>query len=58
LKPELLGHVFVGRTKEGFSLNKVMVGYAGWTMEAGRTSFRAVSRCNSDALAGVGDGNA
>jgi phosphate-selective porin OprO and OprP len=31
--PELLGHVFVGRTKEGFSLNKVMVGYAGWTME-------------------------
>ena len=31
--PEILGHVFVGRTKEGFSLNKVMVGYAGWTME-------------------------
>jgi phosphate-selective porin OprO and OprP len=31
--PELWGHVFVGRTKEGFSLNKVMVGYAGWTME-------------------------
>lgn len=31
--PELLGHIFVGRTKEGFSLNKVMVGYAGWTME-------------------------
>ena len=31
--PELSGHVFVGRTKEGFSLNKVMVGYAGWTME-------------------------
>jgi phosphate-selective porin OprO/OprP len=27
------GYVFVGRTKEGFSLNKVMVGYAGWTME-------------------------
>jgi phosphate-selective porin OprO and OprP len=31
--PELWGHVFVGRTKEGFSLNKVMVGYSGWTME-------------------------
>jgi len=27
------GYIFVGRTKEGFSLNKVMVGYAGWTME-------------------------
>jgi phosphate-selective porin OprO and OprP len=31
--PELWGHFFVGRTKEGFSLNKVMNGYAGWTME-------------------------
>ena len=31
--PELWGHFFVGRTKEGFSLNKVMVGYSGWTME-------------------------
>lgn len=31
--PELSGKFFVGRTKEGFSLNKVMVGYAGWTME-------------------------
>jgi phosphate-selective porin OprO/OprP len=31
--PEISGHIFVGRTKEGFSLNKVMVGYAGWTME-------------------------
>lgn len=27
------GHLFVGRTKEGFSLNKVMTGYDGWTME-------------------------
>ena len=27
--PELWGHLFVGRTKEGFSLNKVMAGYAG-----------------------------
>jgi len=31
--PEIFGHIFIGRTKEGFSLNKVMVGYAGWTME-------------------------
>jgi phosphate-selective porin OprO and OprP len=31
--PEISGYIFVGRTKEGFSLNKIMVGYAGWTME-------------------------
>lgn len=31
--PEIWGSIFVGRTKEGFSLNKVMNGYAGWTME-------------------------
>ena len=31
--PELWGNLFIGRTKEGFSLNKVMNGYAGWTME-------------------------
>jgi phosphate-selective porin OprO/OprP len=31
--PEAWGHIFVGRTKEGFSLNKVMIGYAGWTQE-------------------------
>lgn len=31
--PELSGHLFIGRTKEGFSMNKVMNGYAGWTME-------------------------
>jgi phosphate-selective porin OprO/OprP len=31
--PEIWGDVFVGRTKEGFSLNKVMIGYAGWGME-------------------------
>jgi phosphate-selective porin OprO/OprP len=35
--PEIWGQVFIGRQKEGFSLNKVMVGYAGWTME--RTPF-------------------
>src|SRR5262249_11559959 len=31
--PELWGNFFIGRTKEGFSLNKVMTGYDGWTME-------------------------
>ena len=31
--PEIWGNIFIGRTKEGFSLNKIMVGYAGWTME-------------------------
>lgn len=31
--PEIHSKFFIGRTKEGFSLNKVMVGYAGWTME-------------------------
>lgn len=31
--PEIWSNIFIGRTKEGFSLNKVMVGYAGWTME-------------------------
>ena len=31
--PEISGSIFIGRSKEGFSLNKIMVGYAGWTME-------------------------
>ena len=31
--PELSGNVFIGRTKEGFSFSKVMIGYSGWTME-------------------------
>jgi phosphate-selective porin OprO/OprP len=31
--PELWGHLFIGRAKEGFSLLKVTVGYDGWTME-------------------------
>ena len=35
--PELKGHVFIGRSKEGISLNMVMVGYAGWTMERSTT---------------------
>src|SRR5262249_9408364 len=40
--PELWGSIFVGRTKEGFSLNKVMVGYAGWTMERTEMNDAAV----------------
>lgn len=31
--PEINSMFFVGRTKEGFSMNKVMNGYAGWAME-------------------------
>ncbi len=31
--PEIWGYLVVGRTKEGASLNKVMIGYAGWTIE-------------------------
>lgn len=31
--PELWGSLFIGRSKEGFSLNKIMVGYDGLTME-------------------------
>jgi phosphate-selective porin OprO/OprP len=31
--PEIWGDIFVGRSKEGISLNKVMVGYGGWTLE-------------------------
>jgi phosphate-selective porin OprO/OprP len=31
--PEIYSNFFVGRAKEGFSLNKVMVGYDGWSME-------------------------
>jgi phosphate-selective porin OprO/OprP len=31
--PEIGGDVFIGRTKEGFSMNKIMVGYNGWTNE-------------------------
>ena len=31
--PEWWGHVFIGRSKEGVSLNRVMVGYDGWTHE-------------------------
>jgi phosphate-selective porin OprO/OprP len=31
--PELGGHIFVGRTKEGYSLVKVMNGHSPWTAE-------------------------
>lgn len=31
--PEWDGNFFIGRTKEGFSTNKIMVGYYGWTNE-------------------------
>jgi phosphate-selective porin OprO/OprP len=31
--PELKGHIFIGRTKEGFSMVKVMNGHSPWTME-------------------------
>ena len=40
--PELWGSFFIGRTKEGFSLNKVMVGYAGWTQERSTMSDATV----------------
>src|SRR5215203_7207457 len=31
--PELAGHIFIGRTKEGFSMVKVMNGHSPWTNE-------------------------
>ena len=31
--PELFGHIFIGRTKEGYSLVKVMNGHFPWTAE-------------------------
>jgi phosphate-selective porin OprO/OprP len=31
--PGLSGNLFIGRSKEGFSMNKIMNGYAGWAME-------------------------
>jgi phosphate-selective porin OprO/OprP len=31
--PELGGRFFLGRSKEGFSTNRFMVGYNGWTLE-------------------------
>lgn len=31
--PELFGHIFVGRTKEGYSMVKVMNGHSPWTGE-------------------------
>ena len=40
--PELKGQLFVGRSKEGVSLNMIMVGYAGWTMERSTTVVATV----------------
>jgi phosphate-selective porin OprO/OprP len=40
--PELKGHLFIGRSKEGVSLNMIMVGYAGWTMERSTTVVATV----------------
>jgi phosphate-selective porin OprO/OprP len=40
--PELWGHFFIGRSKEGFSLNKVMVGYDIWTMERATISDASI----------------
>ncbi len=31
--PKILSYFFIGRQKEGFSLNKIMTGYDGWTQE-------------------------
>jgi phosphate-selective porin OprO/OprP len=36
--PEVDGDVFIGRQKEPFSTNKMMVGYYGWTMERSSAS--------------------
>jgi len=35
---KISSYFFIGRQKEGFSLNKVMVGYDGWTMERATVS--------------------
>jgi phosphate-selective porin OprO/OprP len=40
--PEISGQVFIGRQKEGFSLNKIMIGYGGWTMERTPMSDAAI----------------
>ena len=40
--PEIAGQLFVGRSKEGFSMSKVMVGYAGWTMERATINDAAI----------------
>ena len=36
--PKISSSVFIGRTKNGFSMNKVMVGYYGWTHERAAAS--------------------
>jgi phosphate-selective porin OprO/OprP len=50
--PELWGHFFIGRAKEGVSLNKVMTGYDGWTME--RFTFSDVIPLLADGVKWLG----
>ena len=50
--PELWGHIFLGRAKEGVSLNKVMVGYDGWTLE--RFTFNDAIPLLADGIKGLG----
>jgi len=50
--PELWGHLFIGRAKEGVSLNKVMVGYDGWTTE--RFTFSDVIPLLADGVKWLG----
>jgi phosphate-selective porin OprO/OprP len=40
--PKILSYFFIGRQKEGFSLNKVMGGYDGWTMERSTMSDASI----------------
>jgi len=50
--PELWGHFFIGRAKEGVSLNKVMTGYDGWTLE--RFTFNEVIPLLADGVKWLG----
>jgi phosphate-selective porin OprO/OprP len=52
--PPLYSRFFIGRTKEGFSLNKVMVGYAGWTMERSAMSDATIPILG-DGIKWIGD---
>ncbi len=40
--PEILGNIFIGRTKEGISMSKIMVGYHGWTSERATINDAAI----------------
>lgn len=54
--PEWKGNLFIGRTKEGFSTNKTMVGYHGWTNEraAANDAFIPIL---ADGVKWIGNGN-